>query len=79
LRAGYGYYAEPMPVPDCDPSKYPLLKYKGWWEDDQPNGLGKMCFPSGDTYFGFFENGKMKGQGKNNIYSMFYRCFAQSK
>lgn len=42
-------------------------KYEGEWVQNVKHGIGKMTFADVGEYFGRYENGKMHGEGKNNI------------
>ena len=40
------------------------LSYKGEIRAQVPHGFGKLKWPSGDVYVGYFVNGKRHGRGK---------------
>ena len=38
--------------------------YRGWFQDNQITGEGKMTWPNGHMYDGLWTNGKFDGGGK---------------
>ena len=40
------------------------MQYEGEWQNDQPNGNGKLLHPNNSYYVGEFKNGVQHGNGQ---------------
>lgn len=45
------------------------MRYEGEWKDGMEHGVGTLTEADGSTFYGFWAEGKMHGEGVRNVRS----------